>query len=90
MGLLRGGYTDTGRIYPSGFLWRKLPEQGYANNRDYNACLYGSLFKEDFIGRLPRPEVDEEVDDSWEISSVQIRRWFDSLEEEGITKEALQ
>ena len=71
------------------FFGENYPERGYANNIDYNARLYGSLFKEDFIGKLPRPEVGDEVDDSWEISSDQIRRWFYSLEEEGITKEAL-
>lgn len=65
------------------------PERGNASHKDYNALLYESLFKEDFIGKLPRPEHDPELDDSWEISSDQIRRWFYSLEEDGITKEAL-
>jgi hypothetical protein len=32
---------------------------------------------------------DDTVDDSWQISSDQIRKWFLSLEEEGITREAL-
>ncbi len=70
------------------FFAEDYPEQGYASQRDYNALLYGSLFKEAFIGKLPLHIKDDE-DDDWEISSDQIRRWFYSLEEKGITKEAL-
>ena len=71
------------------YLGENYPERGYGSQIDYNALLYGSLFKGDFIGRLPRHVGDDKVDDSWEISSDQIRRWFYSLEEEGMTREAL-
>ena len=88
------GYYGTGpRVLAvailADFFAEDYPEHGYASQKDYNALLYGSLFKEDFIGKLSRHVDDEEVDDSWEISSDQIRRWFYSLEEQGITKEAL-
>lgn len=71
------------------FFEENYPERGYASNKDYNALLYGSLLKGDFIGKLPRHVDDDMEDDSWEISSYQIRRWFYSLQEKGITKEAL-
>ncbi len=70
------------------FFAEDYPEHGDASQRDYNARLYGSLFKEDFIGTLPL-HIKNDEDDDWEISSDQIRRWFYSLEEKGITKEAL-
>jgi hypothetical protein len=71
------------------FFGENYPEQGYARRKDYNAFLYADLFKSAFIGKLPRHVEDDKVDDSWEISSLQIRNWFYSLERQGITKEAL-
>jgi len=70
------------------FFAEDYPEKGCASQRNYDALLYGSLFKEAFITKLPLHIKDDE-DDDWEISSDQIRRWFYTLEEKGITKEAL-
>lgn len=70
------------------FFTEDYPEHGVARTRDYNALLYGSLFKEEFIGTLPLHFKDDQ-DDDWEITSDQIRGWFNSLEEKGITREAL-
>jgi len=87
------GYYGTGpRVLAEAiladFFAEDYPEQGYASQRGYNALLYGTLFKEDFIGKLPL-HIKDDDDDDWEITSDQIRRWFYSLEEQGITKEAL-
>jgi len=88
------GYYGTGprllaEAILADFFAEDYPEHGYASQKDYNALLYGFLFKEAIIGKLPRRVDGEEVDDSWEITSDQIKRWFYSLEEQGITKEAL-
>jgi transcriptional regulator with XRE-family HTH domain len=71
------------------FFEETYPERGYASSKDYNAPLYERLFKKDFIGRLPSHVDDEMEDDSWQITSDQIRRWFATLEERGITRETL-
>jgi hypothetical protein len=48
------------------FFAEDYPEHGYASQKDYNALLYGSLFKEDFIGKLPR-HVDMDIP-AWQLS----------------------
>ena len=88
------GYPGTGpqalaEAILADFFAEDYPEYGYPRERDYNALLYGSLFKEDFIAQLPSHAPYVDVDESWEISSGQIWSWFNSLEEQGITKEAL-
>lgn len=70
------------------YLGETYPESGFRSSAELNALLFGALFKEDFIGKLPR-EYDTKMDDYWQITSYQIRQWFYSLEEEGITRTAL-
>jgi len=70
------------------YLKENYPEQEYPSQRNYNALLYASYFKEDIIGKLPR-HTDDDRDDSWQISSNRIRNWFYTLEEEEITREIL-
>jgi len=71
------------------YLGEKYPESGYVTSQESNALLFASLFKEDFIAKLPRPSDDNNMDDYWQITSNQTRKWFYSLEEEGITRTAL-
>lgn len=71
------------------YLGEKYPESGYATSRESNALLFANLFKEDFIANLPRPSEDNFMDNYWQISSNQIRKWFYFLESEGITRTTL-
>lgn len=67
------------------YLGESYPEGRYASHYESNALLFKALFYEDFIVKLPRSVDENDMDDDWQITSTQIRRWFYLLEEEGIT-----
>lgn len=70
------------------YLGEHYPDTRYLDRSESNALLFGGLFKEEMIAILPS-EVKGQVNDDWQITSPQIRRWFYSLEADGITRQTL-
>jgi transcriptional regulator with XRE-family HTH domain len=84
-----GGPSRLAEAILVNYLEENHPEPGEVDPRGSNALLFAPYFRAKFISNLPRHVVDDTVDDSWQISSTQIRQWFLSLEERGITRETL-
>jgi len=84
-----GGPSRLAEAILADYFGEHYPAPGQGGPRGSNALLFAPLFRAEFISKLLRHVEDDTVDDSWQISSSQIRQWFLSLEEQGITKEAL-
>ncbi len=87
-GYYGGGPSRLAEAILADYLGETYPEEPFVPSTIPNAILFGTLFKGDSIGRLPRAK-EETDDDDWHITSYQIREWFYSLEEEGITRTVL-
>ncbi|GHO73967.1 hypothetical protein KSD_17380 [Ktedonobacter sp. SOSP1-85] len=83
-----GGPSRLAEAILADYLGETYPESEFGSSSKLNALLFGGLFKEEFIVKLPR-SLYREMDDYWQIASTQIRKWFYSLEEEGVTRAAL-
>ena len=83
------GPRDLAQSILANYLGERYPEPRSLVLAKSNALLFELLFKEEIIAGLPGKLSGEVEDDYWQISSNQIRRWFYSLEAEGITRTTL-